>query len=75
MNIYTLLLVNLPLVLGMIIFMTRQQLAALIEAQLGWQVSTLVFTGVSIGLYLLWMGLYFPLRYKQYQEMVERRKK
>jgi len=75
MNIYTLLLVNLPLVIGMVIFLTRQQLAGWIEANFGLHLSTLVFTGIAIGFYLLWMGLYFPLRYKQYQEMMEKRKK
>ena len=75
MNIYTLLLVNLPLVIGMVIFLTRQQLTGLIEANFGLHVSTLVFTGIAIGFYLLWMGLYFPLRYKQYKSMMERRGK
>ncbi len=74
MNVYTLFLVNLPLIIGVVIFLTRLQLAALIEAHFGVHVDTVVFTGISIGFYVLWMVLYFPLRYKQYKAMMNKRK-
>jgi hypothetical protein len=74
LTVYNLLLVNLPLVIGMLIFLTRQQLAGLLEANFGLHVGSVVFTGIAIGFYVLWMVLYFPLRYKQYKNMMDKRK-